>query len=89
MIPREILKKIRQSELRTNRSVSASVERNCERRTGVAPVSIFKSLIQRFVAHRTSGRFFRKSGLFDFRDRRDACPTARIHASRLFPSALV
>jgi hypothetical protein len=38
MIPREILKKIRQIELRTNRIVTGSVERGCVRiPTGFRP----------------------------------------------------
>jgi hypothetical protein len=89
MILREILKKIRQIEIRTNRVVIGFSARGQYRRTGVAPVSIFKNLIRRFVTYRDDDEFSRESGLFNFRDRRDACPTTRICTSRSLHSALV
>jgi hypothetical protein len=89
MIPREILKKIRQTGIRVNRVVTGISVRGQCRRTGVAPVSIFKNLICRFVTYRDDDEFSCGSGLFDFRDRRDACPTTRIRTSRSFHSTLV
>jgi hypothetical protein len=69
MIPREILKKIRQIELRTNRIVTES------RRTGVAPVSIFPLRLKRLVCEDECARFLYKSFSSEVRDRRDAYPT--------------
>jgi TPR repeat protein len=53
----------------------------CVRRTGVAPVSIFKNLTQRFSSFRRSEKSFREGGILDVRDRRDACPTTWTHAT--------
>jgi hypothetical protein len=88
MIPREILKKIRQIEIRTNRVVTETLA-DQYRRTGVAPVSISRNFIRRIVTYRDDDEFSRGSGLFDFRDRRDACPTTRIRTSCSFHSAFV
>src|SRR6266540_2332621 len=75
MIPREILKKIRQIEIRTNRIVTEFAERGLYRRTGVAPVSNFKTPALAESAAAAVQRPQTAGGILEDGDRRDACPT--------------
>src|SRR6266542_2747273 len=75
MIPREILKKIRQIEIRTNRIVARIAERGSYRRTGVAPGSDFKTPALAESAATAVQRPQTAGGILEDGDRRDACPT--------------
>jgi hypothetical protein len=89
MIPREILKKIRQIEIRTNRVVTGLSARGQSRRTGVAPVSNFKTTALAESAAAAIPRLQTAGKILEDGDRRDACPTTRICTSRSLHSALV
>ena len=75
MIPREILKNIWQSEIRTNRIVTEFAGRGSYRRAGVAPVSDFKTPALAESAATTVQRPQTGGGILEDGDRRDACPT--------------
>src|SRR6266540_2994334 len=55
------------------------------RRTGVAPVSIFRKLLQRWVPVRGHGGPFQKDVCGKIRDRRDACPTMSLRSASRLP----
>ncbi len=81
MIPREILKKIRQIEIRTNRVVTEFAERGQFRRTGVAPVSNSKTAALAESAATATPSFQTAGKILEDGDRRDACPTPRTRRS--------